>query len=165
MNGNVAISEMESVAGKTIVLRPGGDNGGKMTKKEAAEILKLIRGYMEGGELWSSCEFEAMDMAINELGGTVEEIRGTWNWVDGIRCSRCNYKLEQTGLPGRCPNCGAIMTGESYTTHNYRGNCAISILDENGEYELPKWLFAKRLKIDNGDGTVTVYKWAKEFGR
>ena len=35
--------------------------------------------------------------------------RGRWMWVDGVRCSQCNYKLETTGLPSYCPNCGARM--------------------------------------------------------
>jgi predicted Zn-ribbon and HTH transcriptional regulator len=32
--------------------------------------------------------------------------RGKWLWVDGVRCSECNYKLQTTGLPSYCPNCG-----------------------------------------------------------
>ena len=38
---------------------------------------------------------------------------GKWLWLDGVRCSQCNYKLETTGLPSDCPNCGADMRGES----------------------------------------------------
>ena len=34
---------------------------------------------------------------------------GKWLWVDGVRCSQCNYKLAITGLPSYCPNCGARM--------------------------------------------------------
>lgn len=34
---------------------------------------------------------------------------GRWLWVDGVRCSRCNFKLQTTGLPSYCPNCGAKM--------------------------------------------------------
>ena len=37
---------------------------------------------------------------------------GKWLWLDGVRCSECNYKLETTGLPSYCPNCGADMRGE-----------------------------------------------------
>lgn len=36
---------------------------------------------------------------------------GKWLWVDGVRCSICNYKLQTTGLPSYCPNCGAKMNG------------------------------------------------------
>lgn len=39
-----------------------------------------------------------------------EEVKhGHWLWVDGVRCSICNYKLQTTGLPSYCPNCGAKM--------------------------------------------------------
>ena len=34
---------------------------------------------------------------------------GKWLWMDGVRCSRCNFKLQTTGLPTSCPNCGAKM--------------------------------------------------------
>lgn len=34
---------------------------------------------------------------------------GHWNWFDGLRCSVCNYKLQSTGIPSCCPNCGAKM--------------------------------------------------------
>ena len=37
---------------------------------------------------------------------------GKWLWVDGVRCSECNYKLQTTGLPSYCPNCGARMDKE-----------------------------------------------------
>ena len=37
---------------------------------------------------------------------------GKWLWLDGVRCSQCNYKLETTGLPSYCPNCGARMDAE-----------------------------------------------------
>lgn len=36
---------------------------------------------------------------------------GKWLWLDGVRCSKCNYKLETTWLPNYCPNCGADMRG------------------------------------------------------
>lgn len=42
----------------------------------------------------------------------VQEVRhGRWNWVDGVRCSICNFKLQTTGLASYCPNCGAKMDG------------------------------------------------------
>ena len=37
---------------------------------------------------------------------------GKWLWLDGVRCSQCNYKLATTGLPSYCPNCGARMGKE-----------------------------------------------------
>jgi len=37
------------------------------------------------------------------------EEKAHWIWNAEVRCSKCNYKLEQTGLPKVCPNCGAQM--------------------------------------------------------
>lgn len=37
---------------------------------------------------------------------------GRWLWFDGVRCSLCNHKLQTTGLPSYCPNCGARMDGD-----------------------------------------------------
>lgn len=34
---------------------------------------------------------------------------GKWILLDGYRCSVCNYKLQTTGIPIYCPNCGADM--------------------------------------------------------
>lgn len=62
---------------------------------------------------------------INEIIDTVntpivkaEIVRhGHWLWVDGVRCSICNYKLQTTGLTSYCPNCGAKMDGATYETN------------------------------------------------
>ena len=35
--------------------------------------------------------------------------RGRWLWGYDVRCSLCGYKLQTTGLPSYCPNCGAKM--------------------------------------------------------
>ncbi len=35
--------------------------------------------------------------------------KGTWLLFDDCYCSRCGYKLQMTGLPMHCPNCGAYM--------------------------------------------------------
>ena len=44
---------------------------------------------------------------------SAEPVRyGKWLWLDGVRCSECNYKLETTGLPSYCPNCGCRMDKE-----------------------------------------------------
>ena len=40
--------------------------------------------------------------------------RGRWIWLShGVFCSRCNYKLQTTGLPSYCPNCGAKMENDN----------------------------------------------------
>lgn len=49
---------------------------------------------------------------IEDLPSAESVQHGKWMWVDGVRCSQCNYKLETTGLPNYCPNCGADMRGE-----------------------------------------------------
>ena len=41
-----------------------------------------------------------------------ERKKGKWLLFDGYRCSECNYKLQTTGIPSSCPNCGADMRGE-----------------------------------------------------
>ena len=41
-----------------------------------------------------------------------ERKKGEWLLFDGYRCSRCNYKLQTTGIPMYCPNCGAEMRKE-----------------------------------------------------
>lgn len=45
-----------------------------------------------------------------------ERKKGRWTLQDGYRCSVCNYKLQTTGLPTHCPNCGCDMRqeGEDY---------------------------------------------------
>ena len=40
-----------------------------------------------------------------------ERKKGVWLLLDGYRCSVCNYKLQTTGIPMDCPNCGADMRG------------------------------------------------------
>lgn len=41
-----------------------------------------------------------------------EQKTGKWIWTDGVRCSACNHKLQSTGLPSYCPECGARMKGD-----------------------------------------------------
>ena len=51
-------------------------------------------------------KYDLMDAPTIEA----EPIRhGRWLWVDGVRCSICNHKLQTTGLTSYCPNCGAKM--------------------------------------------------------
>lgn len=38
-----------------------------------------------------------------------DEEKAHWIWRADVRCSRCDYKLDSTGLPSICPNCGARM--------------------------------------------------------
>lgn len=50
---------------------------------------------------------EAIDLAIEVL--KAEPKHGRWLWLDDVRCSICNHKLQTTGLPSYCPRCGAKM--------------------------------------------------------
>lgn len=62
--------------------------------------------YIEG---WNDAIDEVIKLAIAV---DTEPVRhGKWMWVDGVRCSQCNYKLTTTGLPSYCPSCGAYMRG------------------------------------------------------
>ena len=51
-----------------------------------------------------NCEFTATSSSTNLTPKTAN-----WIWSIDVRCSNCNYKLETTGLPSYCPNCGARM--------------------------------------------------------
>lgn len=44
----------------------------------------------------------------------VPVVHGQWLWLDGVRCSKCNYKLQTTGIPSYCPHCGAKMDEVTY---------------------------------------------------
>ena len=52
---------------------------------------------------------QLMDECFNR--GYQKAIRhGRWDWQGvGVFCSKCHYKLQTTGLPSYCPNCGARM--------------------------------------------------------
>ena len=52
---------------------------------------------------------DANDIARFPWADVHEVKQGKWLWVDGVRCSNCNHKLQTTGLPSYCPNCGAKM--------------------------------------------------------
>lgn len=70
-----------------------------MTREEAIYLIKSMK-YKAMPQ-----EADAIDMAIEAL----ERKRGEWVLTDGYRCSQCNYKLQTTGIPMYCPNCGADM--------------------------------------------------------
>lgn len=56
---------------------------------------------------------DAIDAIAEVPTADVQEVKhGKWLWLDGVRCSNCNHKLQTTGLPSYCPNCGAKMRGE-----------------------------------------------------
>ena len=80
-----------------------------MTNKEAIIVLKNIAWF---GKIYDQEQTEeAVDMAINALTAQPERKKGKWILQDGYRCSFYNYKLQITGIPNTCPNCGASMEG------------------------------------------------------
>ncbi len=59
-----------------------------------------------------NCGFTATSYSTSTIGtGTFNSTPRTarWIWSIDVRYSNCNYKLETTGLPSYCPNCGAKM--------------------------------------------------------
>ena len=63
------------------------------------------------------CFSELMMKNIIDLQPTVEAVpvvHARWLWLDGVRCSKCNYKLQTTGIPSYCPHCGAKMDEVTY---------------------------------------------------
>lgn len=61
-----------------------------------------------------NCEFTATSCSTSTVVTNPFNLTprtASWTWSIGVRCSNCNYKLETTGLPSYCPNCGAKMYG------------------------------------------------------
>ena len=63
------------------------------------------------------CNTYATSFTTNTQSSSIKY--GHWQWVDGVRCSICNYKLQTTGLTSYCPNCGARMDGEVNENETY----------------------------------------------
>ena len=68
----------------------------EMTKEEAANIVKHIRHYMEGGELWTDAEFIAMDMAVEALEKQIPQ-KAIGNHYAHMRCPSCNHRIPSGG--------------------------------------------------------------------
>ena len=75
---------------------------------DADALLKAVNSSMESGTLYLPIEF--CDLIENApTADAVERKKGVWIQGFDVRCSNCNYKLQTTGLPSRCPNCYAEM--------------------------------------------------------
>lgn len=73
-------------------------------RQAAIDALKEhedYKGYLRG-------DFEEILEALP----SAQPRKGKWLLLDGYRCSECNHKLQTTGLPSSCPNCGADLRGE-----------------------------------------------------
>ena len=80
-----------------------------MTTREAARIINAIKCSM----VTTPEEHEALTIAERVLWKAEPVKHGRWIWLDGVRCSICNHKLQTSGLPSYCPNCGAKMDEEA----------------------------------------------------
>lgn len=59
---------------------------------------------------WFDLGLKKAQEILSELPSTQpDRKKGEWLWIDGVRCSNCNHKLQTTGFPSICPNCGAQM--------------------------------------------------------
>ena len=78
-----------------------------MIRDEAIAKLKIYKDYL----CKMSSPFDVNEVAkpFNMAIEALEQKRGKWVLTDGYRCSQCNYKLQTTGIPMYCPNCGADM--------------------------------------------------------
>jgi len=93
-----------------IAVMENGKMDDYISRQAAIAILDRwlsVNGYSEGEINVMRCmKFELEDMPSAD----VQPVRhGHWNWFDGVYCSVCNYKLQSTGIPSYCPNCGAQM--------------------------------------------------------
>lgn len=58
----------------------------------------------------SNCGADMIKSALNTIPSVQpKQKKGTWLLFDDCYCSRRGYKLQMTGLPMHCPNCGAYM--------------------------------------------------------
>ena len=79
-----------------------------ISRKQAIKAIEDLQDCYNG---FSDTYDKACIIGVLEELPSVDQT-GRWLWVDGVRCSRCNYKLQTTGLPSYCPNCGASMVNK-----------------------------------------------------
>lgn len=70
-------------------------------------VPEYVEHHEQMIELMRFCDEQIAKLAASEKSAR-------WLWQAEVRCSNCNYKLQQTGLPSRCPNCDAWMMGEEW---------------------------------------------------
>lgn len=81
---------------------------------------RYMEGYLDGySAAWdrvdeilhkqSADRYPTYTVTKDETAPVTETKHGRWLWLDDVRCSICNHKLQTTGLPSYCPNCGADM--------------------------------------------------------
>lgn len=78
-----------------------------MTNRDMEEIKEIINCDAD-----AETKCKMISNILNAKPHYFEPKTGHWNWYSTeIRCSNCNYKLETTGIPSRCPNCEINMEG------------------------------------------------------
>lgn len=81
-------------------------------REDAVKALRTIKNCVKlFEESIEDCAVTLNDLA--SAADVVERKRGKWLLQDGYRCSVCLFKLQTTGIPTYCPNCGSYMRGES----------------------------------------------------
>ena len=90
-----------------------------MTREEAIEQLKWY--FEEDDGIGADPSTKKAYKVVLEVLAKMEAIqieltqkKGVWIMGNGMgtTCSNCYYKLETTGLPSKCPCCGAQMEGQ-----------------------------------------------------
>lgn len=84
--------------------------GDLIIREQAIELLNLNKPNVDEQTKYAMWQFDKDLQTIKTMPSA--EKTGKWIWIDGVRCSRCNYKLQSTGLSSYCPNCGARLVKE-----------------------------------------------------
>ena len=81
--------------------------------KKTCTSESIDKNGIKRGEIHTAMTYEGIIKIIEALpSAEPERMTGEWIWTDGVRCSRCYYKLQTTGIPQYCPNCGCYNGGE-----------------------------------------------------
>ena len=68
------------------------------------EIRRCRNTWMYCDGNCHNCETSATTSTTN-----LSSKRAMWSIGFDVRCSNCGYKLQSTGLPMYCPDCGCLM--------------------------------------------------------
>lgn len=77
-----------------------------ISRADAIEAVKSLPNTSNG---FSDTYDKAYIIGLLEELPSADRPSGEWLMFDGLYCSNCHYKLQTTGIPTYCPNCGARM--------------------------------------------------------